>query len=324
MRASSALAFIASCCIASTAFAQLVPAVGPGTGSFSIEHVTTLNGGNSAFGGPAVFAPGGLLLTAGNGFPILGAPQAGFDLTGPLTANVPVTRNTPANGAVPGIISAHTTLVGVGGGNRFGLIAPLPSLDVGVVPNGGIGYNAFGGSVDYVNIGAGVFAANVVAATAGTINLLAPGDFGAIAIRAKIEVGVGVGFGFIPTSSAFLDDIIVRFDGAGGLLDSVIADIGFFNQPNATTLNFSVASVGAFALNPGATLRLTATQSLVADPASFTPGNLDPQLLAQLPAGFVGFIASQDAASIIPEPTTVGMLAMATLALGCYRRGGHG
>jgi hypothetical protein len=308
---------------ASAASAQLVPAVGPGTGTFGISHFTAANAGNVA--GLPLFDNGGVLVRGGNNFPSLGAVNPGGNIVnGGLVANVPVTQNSPGNApAIAGINSARTTLVGIGGGGRAGLLATDRFLDVGVVPGGGIGVNAFGGTVDYVNAGAGLISSPIVSFTAGTINLGAPGnDFGVIAVRSKIEVGIGVGFNFVPTSTAFLNDIIVRFDGAGGRQDDVLGDFGFFNQPNATTLNFSVASVGGIAnVVPGATVRLTTVATIMGDPMSFTSTNLAPEVAAQLPTGdYIGFGTSDDAAIYIPAPGALVLAGLGALVCAGRRR----
>ena len=329
---------------AGLAAGQFVPAAGPGTGQVFITHANAANNGNSAVGALPVFDVNGVLLTAGNAFPILGPLGANNTIAVGLTPNVPVSLITPGAGplAIPGINAASTTVVGVGGQGRFGLITPtLPNLDIGVVPNGGLALNAFGGSVDYVNAGPVAITTPVVAFTSGSITLANPGvDFGVVSIRTRIDVGFGVGNNFLSTSSAFLNDIIIRFDGAGGRTDDVLADVGIFLQPNANTLGFAVASVGAF-LNilPGQTVRVSAAQTLLGDPVSFAaefgpgvtapfnPDDLTGLIIAEIqglgldPNGpILGFGASSFASGFLPAPSAAGAMGLAGLIASRRRR----
>ncbi len=309
----------------SAAMGQLVPAGGPGTGQATISHGTLNNAGNSAVGGPAVFNNEGVLITAGNGFPILGGIIAQNTVQAGLTPNVPLTLNSPGNApAIPGITQANTSIMGVGGGGRAGLVAAAPPfLDVGVVPGGGIGANVLGGSVDYVNGGPFLLSQPIASFASGRIVLAAAGgaNFAAISIRSLLQVGIGVGVNFIPTSSSFLNDVIVRFDGAGARNDDVFGDISVSALLNPTTLTFSVASIGAVVnVVPGATVRLVSTMTIEGDPAFIETLNLDPTVRSQLPAEFIGFGSSSDAGSIMPAPSAASLLGLGGLMAMRHRR----
>jgi hypothetical protein len=208
---------------------------------------------------------------------------------------------------------------------RAGILAlPLPTLNVGVVPAGGIGFNAFGGYADYINAGPPI-AIGVASFMTGTIALTgAPGDFGAVSVRCRVQIGAGVGLAFVPTSTFFLPDIVARFDGlAGPLPDNVFGSFVVSAFPNANTMTFSAVSTAPLVVNNGATVRVTATSTVIGDPMTFVGGDvLDPSVAANLPDDFVGFGPSGDAEEImglvsVPAVSDVGLMALGALVVVC-------
>ena len=297
---------------AAPAQAVLVPAAGPGTGQVLIVHGNYGNLGASGALAPAVYNVDGQMLTAGLGYPVLGGLNASRFLNTPIVANVPVFLNTVA-GQVPAINSARTTMVGVGGFGRAGLIAPTYTLNTGFVP-GTIAANTFGGSVDYINAGGALFGANIGHFISGNLRVGGVGDFFAVGVRSKIEIGIGVGLGFIPTFTFFPTPIVIGYDGAGALPDFVAGGNTLLVPTGANTAFAAASSFGVFNVAAGATVRITGTVTLMGDPASFDFAPLPLDLLGEFPVdNLYGTGAASNAGDILPTPSAAALLSLGGL-----------
>jgi len=307
--------------------AALIPAVGPGTGVGRIEHSVF---GLGAGGPGAVFdgffdptiADGGDMVAPGFNYPtIVGAPVFQNDTGGVgLTANVPIALATGPNAAA-GFGGATTQMVGVGGGGSAGLAATNFSL----ADNNADGFaslNLFGGSVDYVNVGAPIVGGRFGHFLSAT-GVAPVGGFIAAGVKSIVEIDFsgGTGLGFL--SDAFWEPlpIIVAFDGVGiGRADFIQADPGLSNfAALGQTLSFSAAAVSVPLNIPvGASIRIRSTVSLFADPGA----SLD---ISDIPVDFgnsfdFGVGASSNANQFIPEPASLAFLLTGALAIGIRRR----
>ncbi|MGQ0627956.1 MAG: hypothetical protein ACT4PL_07630 [Phycisphaerales bacterium] len=304
--------------LAPRAHAILVPAAGPGTGSALIVHGSYNNLGASAPLAPAVFANDGQMLTAGLGYPVIGAVNPGFRfLNTPLVANVPVGLNT-FPGQVPGIVSASTTLVGVAGFGRAGLAATNYTLNTNFVP-GRIGANTFGGQVDYVNVG-GPLLANFGHFISGNLGVGGLGDFTAVGVRSRIDIGFGVGNAFVSTFTFFPTPIVIGYDGAGPRGDFVAADFGAVTILGPNNARVAAASIAPLLVGNGATVRFTGTVTIVGDPSSFDFAPMDMSFLDVPMDNFYGYGGSSDALTILPTPSAAGLLGLFGLSMGRRRR----
>ncbi|MCA9254332.1 MAG: hypothetical protein KDA33_01785 [Phycisphaerales bacterium] len=309
------VALIATLSASATTHAVLVPAVGPGTGVGRIEHsVFALGAGGpgavfDGFFNPAI-ADGGDLLTPGFNYrTLVGAPTFDHD-TGALglIANVPVGLATAPNAAA-GFGGATTQMVALAGNGRAGLAATNFTLYDNNA-NGFSSINVFGGSVDYVNVGAPIVGGrfgHFLSATA-----VAPvGGYIAAGVKSIIEIdfagGTGLGFG----ADAFWEPlpILVAFDGVGiGRADMIQADVGLssfvaFGQ----TLSFSAAAASVPLNIPiGASIRMRSTVTLIADPEATIE-------IADLPMNYgnsfdFGVGGASNGAQFVPEPGSLGFL----------------
>lgn len=316
------------------ASAVLIPAVGPGTGIGRIEHA---NG--ALFGGGALplfdgtnyyFDPslgvesGGAMSAPGGFFPSLGAipwPAAPHVDTGGfgMTANVPYSLITGPG--INGFGGASTTMVGVGGSGRAGVAATnLTLLDVGDGTRSST--NTFAASVQYVNVGAPLIGARY-GHWLSAIGVVPVPGYVAASVRSVLEVNYTGATGYAFTADDAYDpgDIIMAFDGTGGLADILIADFSAVANPDAATIEFSALSLTpAFNIPVGASIRIRGTVTLIADPDA-TIGLIDfPLDLGNDPFN-LGFGGSSNATTeMLPEPASLSLLLLGATALLRRRR----
>jgi hypothetical protein len=330
----------------SVTFAAFLAAaiIGPARSSFAGLTLTASSGSaklavyDTSPGGDApVFKADGSLQSPGFGLPVLGTPVAGLPTQSvgpsslvPYFTALSVTTSNPLANGVPTIFGTAATQIAASGTGQGALL-----------PQGGIIWStktnlsdrlisgseasvsiSFASATFQNNTGSTV---NLAAGTFGTL-LNIKGTLGSTTDGSYIAAGLSTSYTLSGNGlTTQLAGVVLAGQGTSGFVSTgiVTGDTGIagFNNGVFSGTATSYASGGVLLAN-GQSITLMSSLTLIADPNSFIgiDINLDPGFSGNLPL----FGISASAPEIVPEPSTVVMLAsglaLTGLLVRCRRR----